>query len=68
MDGLVYEAEQETPRRRVAFKVIPTARPQAVDCGCVFFRREAETLARLVPSRRRRGLRGRPHGGIASTF
>jgi serine/threonine protein kinase len=44
--GVVYEAEQESPRRRVAVKVVRGG--QFVDDARVrLFRREAETLARL---------------------
>lgn len=43
--GVVYEAEQESPRRRVALKVI---RPELVTTTFMRrFRREAEVLARL---------------------
>ncbi len=45
--GLVYEAEQQSPRRRVALKVIRGG--HLVDeVQLRLFRREAETLARLV--------------------
>ena len=44
--GIVYEAEQQNPRRRVALKVIRGGR--FVDDATIrMFRREAETLARL---------------------
>ncbi len=44
--GLVFEAEQQNPRRRVAFKVIRGG--QFIDEGRLqMFRREADTLARL---------------------
>ncbi len=44
--GVVYEAEQQSPHRRVALKVIRGG--QHVDASTVrLFRREAETLARL---------------------
>jgi tRNA A-37 threonylcarbamoyl transferase component Bud32 len=43
--GIVYEAEQQDPRRRVALKVV---RGRFVDESTIrMFRREAETLARL---------------------
>ena len=45
--GIVYEAEQQSPRRRVALKVVRGG--QFVDETYLrMFRREAETLARLV--------------------
>jgi hypothetical protein len=45
--GIVYEAEQQNPRRRVALKVVRGG--QFVDETYLrMFRREAETLARLV--------------------
>ncbi|HPA52330.1 MAG TPA: serine/threonine-protein kinase [Thermoanaerobaculia bacterium] len=45
--GIVYEAEQRSPRRRVALKVVRGG--QFVDETYLrMFRREAETLARLV--------------------
>lgn len=45
--GIVYEAEQQTPRRRVALKVIRGG--QFVDeTSLRMFRRETETLARLT--------------------
>jgi eukaryotic-like serine/threonine-protein kinase len=45
--GIVYEAEQPNPRRRVALKVV--ARGTRLDeLRLRLFRREAETLARLV--------------------
>ncbi len=45
--GIVYEAEQQSPRRRVALKVVRGG--QFVDeLYLRMFRREAETLARLV--------------------
>lgn len=45
--GIVYEAEQQSPRRRVALKVVRGG--QFVDDVYLrMFRREAETLARLV--------------------
>lgn len=45
--GVVYEAEQQNPKRRVALKVIRGG--QFVDeVHLKMFRREAETLARLV--------------------
>ena len=45
--GIVYEAEQENPRRAVALKVVRGG--QFVDDAYLrMFRREAETLARLV--------------------
>ena len=44
--GIVYEAEQQDPRRRVALKVVRGGR--FVDEAAIrMFRREAETLARL---------------------
>ncbi len=43
--GVVYEAEQERPRRRVALKVL--AGPQADEQHRRLFRREIQTLARL---------------------
>ena len=44
--GIVYEAEQENPKRRVALKVVRGGR--FVDDATIrLFRREAETLARL---------------------
>ncbi len=44
--GIVYEAEQQNPRRRVALKVVRGGRH--VDESTIrMFRREAETLARL---------------------
>lgn len=44
--GIVYEAEQQNPRRRVALKVVRGGR--FVDDATIrMFRREAETLARL---------------------
>ncbi len=44
--GIVYEAEQQDPRRKVALKVVRGGR--FVDEGTIrMFRREAETLARL---------------------
>jgi len=44
--GIVYEAEQQNPKRRVALKVVRGGR--FVDEGTIrMFRREAETLARL---------------------
>ncbi|MBI1799802.1 MAG: serine/threonine protein kinase [Candidatus Eisenbacteria bacterium] len=44
--GIVYEAEQQDPRRRVALKVVRGG--QFVDDSTIrMFRREAETLARL---------------------
>jgi len=44
--GIVYDAEQQDPKRRVALKVIRGG--QFVDDGVIrLFRREAETLARL---------------------
>jgi non-specific serine/threonine protein kinase/serine/threonine-protein kinase len=44
--GIVYEAEQANPKRRVALKVVRGGR--FVDEGTIrLFRREAETLARL---------------------
>ncbi|HEV2105521.1 MAG TPA: protein kinase [Candidatus Eisenbacteria bacterium] len=44
--GIVYEAEQQNPRRRVALKVVRGGR--LVDESMIrMFRREAETLARL---------------------
>jgi eukaryotic-like serine/threonine-protein kinase len=44
--GIVYEAEQQDPRRRVALKVVRGG--QFVDDDTIrMFRREAETLARL---------------------
>ena len=44
--GIVYEAEQQDPRRRVALKVVRGGR--FVDDATIrLFRREAETLARL---------------------
>ena len=43
--GLVYEAEQARPNRRVALKII---RPEFASCGTLLrFEREAELLARL---------------------
>ncbi len=45
--GIVYEAEQETPHRRVALKVI-RAGGHSDELRLRLFRREAETLARLV--------------------
>jgi serine/threonine protein kinase/Tfp pilus assembly protein PilF len=45
--GVVYEAEQQNPRRRVALKVIRGGRV-VDDAQLRLFRREAETLARLV--------------------
>ena len=44
--GIVYEAEQETPRRRVALKVVRGG-PIADDLHVRLFRREADMLARL---------------------
>lgn len=45
--GIVYEAEQQTPRRRVALKVVRGG--QFVDESYLrMFRRETETLARLT--------------------
>ncbi len=45
--GIVYEAEQQSPRRRVALKVVRGG--QFVDEAYLrMFRREAETLARLA--------------------
>ncbi len=43
--GVVYEAEQDAPRRRVALKVVPMA--FASEARLKRFRREAETLGRL---------------------
>jgi tetratricopeptide (TPR) repeat protein/tRNA A-37 threonylcarbamoyl transferase component Bud32 len=45
--GLVYEAEQQSPRRRVALKVLRTA-GLGDELRRRLFRREIETLARLV--------------------
>jgi eukaryotic-like serine/threonine-protein kinase len=45
--GLVYEAQQQSPRRRVALKVIRGGR-LVDEVQLRLFRREAETLARLV--------------------
>ena len=45
--GIVYEAEQQSPRRRVALKVIRGGR-LVDEVQLRLFRREAETLARLV--------------------
>jgi eukaryotic-like serine/threonine-protein kinase len=45
--GIVYEAEQRSPRRRVALKVIRGGR-LVDDLQLRLFRREAETLARMV--------------------
>ncbi|HEY2798123.1 MAG TPA: tetratricopeptide repeat protein [Thermoanaerobaculia bacterium] len=45
--GIVYEAQQETPRRRVALKVIASG-GHSDELRLRLFRREAETLARLV--------------------
>ena len=45
--GIVYEAEQLNPKRRVALKVIRGGGP-VNDLRLRLFRREAETLARLV--------------------
>ncbi len=45
--GIVYEAEQQNPRRRVALKVIRGGR-LVDEVQLRLFRREAETLARLV--------------------
>jgi serine/threonine protein kinase len=44
--GIVYEAEQEEPRRRVALKVMRGGWGDDAE-GLRFFRREAQTLARL---------------------
>ena len=45
--GIVYEAEQQSPRRRVALKVVRGG--QFVDeLSLRMFRRETETLARLA--------------------
>ncbi|MFN8179237.1 MAG: tetratricopeptide repeat protein [bacterium] len=44
--GVVYEAEQETPRRRVALKVVRGG-PIADDVHVRLFKREADMLARL---------------------
>ena len=44
--GIVYEAEQETPRRRVALKVVRGG-PIADDLHVRLFKREADMLARL---------------------
>ena len=58
--GIVYEAEQQHPRRRVALKVVRGG--QFVDERCLrMFRREAETLARLRHPNIARHLRGGPH-------
>jgi serine/threonine protein kinase len=45
--GIVYEAEQRDPKRRVALKVIRGGR-LVDDVQLRLFRREAETLARLI--------------------
>jgi serine/threonine protein kinase len=45
--GIVYEAEQPSPKRRVALKVIRGGRV-VDDAQLRLFRREAETLARLI--------------------
>ena len=45
--GIVYEAEQQNPKRRVALKVIRGGR-LVDEVQLRHFRREAETLARLV--------------------
>jgi len=45
--GIVYEAEQQNPRRRVALKVIRGGR-LVDELSLKMFRREAETLARLA--------------------
>ena len=45
--GIVYEAEQQSPRRRVALKVIRGGR-LVDEVQLRLFRREAETLARLA--------------------
>ena len=60
--GIVYDAEQETPHRRVALKVIRAGR-HSDELHLRLFRREAETLARLVHPNIAAHLRGRPHRG-----
>jgi serine/threonine protein kinase len=45
--GVVYEAEQQNPQRRVALKVLRGGR-LADEMQLRLFRREAQTLARLI--------------------
>ena len=54
--GTVYEAEQDSPRRAVALKVVRAgiASPAVLER----FRHESQILGRLAPPRHRPGLRG----------
>src|ERR1039457_702550 len=59
--GIVYEAEQQSPHRRVALKVVRGG--HFVDDQYLrMFRRETETLARLTHREHRGPLRSGPHG------
>ena len=60
--GIVYEAEQQNPHRRVALKVVRGGQ-FSTRLRSGMFRREAETLARLAHPNIAAHLRGGPHRG-----